>query len=220
MKTYRVEIVGKSPLLMHWDNIAWASEMEKWQAVPENKKVSKAGDDRTPPFRWLGCVYHDGTHVALPSDNIMRCSMEAGAAVPVPGGKNGKTFKAQTQSGMLTGESYWPLLVNGKPVPWAKLEALRKETDFDRHCEAAAKLGFQLYVKRGKIGMSKHIRVRPRFDRWSAVGTMTVWDDQITLAVLEDIFRVAGNYKGLGDWRPSSRTPGPFGRFDAKVTEV
>ena len=48
----------------------------------------------------------------------------------------------------------------------------------------------------------------------------SVWDDQITLAVLADVLKMAGDYKGLGDWRPSSKTPGPFGRFEAVVKEI
>ena len=39
---------------------------------------------------------------------------------------------------------------------------------------AAAEHGFMLYVKGAKIGQSKHVRVRPRFDRWSATGTINV----------------------------------------------
>ncbi len=44
-----------------------------------------------------------------------------------------------------------------------------------------------------------------------------VWDDQISDKILQDIIAYAGNYKGLGDWRPSSKTPGAYGMFDAEV---
>jgi hypothetical protein len=40
------------------------------------------------------------------------------------------------------------------------------------------------------------------------------------IKALRDIARLAGAYKGLGDWRPSGRTPGPFGRFKATVEEI
>lgn len=220
MKTYEVTITGLSPLLMHWDNIEWAGTLERWRQDPTNKKFSKAGDDRSPAFSWLGCIYHDGDVVAMPSDNLMRCFMEGGAGVVVPGGKNGKTFKAQTQSGMLVADEFWPLLIDGKPIDVKPLLALTKEKDFDAHIKVASDAGFSVFVKRAKIGMSKHIRVRPRFDRWSLVGRIQVWDEQLTLAALRDIVRVCGSYKGLGDWRPSSRTPGPFGRFEATVSEA
>lgn len=220
MKTYRITITGLSDLLFHADNIEWSGTMKRWREDPANKAKSVAGDDRSPACTWLGSLYHDGKHIAIPSDNLMRCLMEGGAQVPVPGGKNGKTFKSQTQSGMLVVEEYWPLLIRGKPVPVADLLALTKEEDFDVHFEAARAAGFTLLVKRAKIGSSKHVRVRPRFTAWSATGLLQVWDEQLKLGPLTDILKIAGAMKGLGDWRPSSRTPGPFGRFEAKIAEV
>ena len=98
MKRYEITLTGLSPLLMHWDNIDLAGQMKKWREDPENFKLSVAGDDRSPAFTWLGSMYHDGKYIAMPSDNLMRCYMEGGAQVLVPGGKNNKTFKAQTQS--------------------------------------------------------------------------------------------------------------------------
>ena len=76
MKTYAVEIIGKTPLLMHHDNIEWADYMDTWKNDPGNKKTSKAGDDRSPAWRWLGCCYHDGKRLAIPQANIMRAIME------------------------------------------------------------------------------------------------------------------------------------------------
>ena len=220
MKTYKITIRGLSDLLFHADNIGWADELKRWRETPANKAKSVAGDDRSPAFTWIGSLYHDGKQVALPSDNIMRCLMEGGAQVPVPDGKNGKTFKAQTQSGMLVVDEYWPLLVGGKPIPVAGLLALMKEPDFDAHFETVKRAGFTLLVKRARIGQSKHVRVRPRFADWSATGTLQVWDEQLKLSALVDILRLAGANKGVGDWRPSSKTPGPFGRFEAEIKEV
>ena len=164
-------------------------------------------------------MYHDGQVAAMPSDNLMRCFMEGGAMVPVPGGKNGKTFKAQTQSGMMVAEPFWPLSVNGDGmlVPMSQVNALLKQEDFASHKQAADALGFSLFVKRAKIGASKHVRVRPRFDSWALTGTINVWDKQITKAVLTDVLRYAGQYKGLGDWRPGGKTPGSFGMFEAVI---
>src|SRR3972149_313932 len=187
MRSYAVTITGKTPLLMHSDNIEWADKMEVWKNNPENRKHSKAGDDRSPAFRWLGSLYHDNERVSIPSENLMACIMEGGAMVPVPGGRSGKTFKAQKQSGMIVAEPFWPLLVGGKEVPVASIMALLEEKDFQKHQDLAAKYKFTLFVKRAKIGASKHIRVRPRFDSWQASGRINAWDDQLTLPVLKDV---------------------------------
>jgi hypothetical protein len=217
VKRYGIQLEGIYPLILHHDNIEWADHLKRWRGDPNNKKLSVAGDDRSPAFTWLGSLYHDDDKIVMPSDNLMRCFMEGGAAVPVPDGKNGKTFKAQTQSGMLTTEAAWPVLVDGKPVDSGPLFKLQSELNFETHKKSAVDRGFELYVKRARIGQQKHIRVRPRFHRWTLRGHIDVWDAQITTDALRSILSYAGEYKGLGDWRPSSKTPGPYGRFKATV---
>ena len=221
MRTYQVNITGKTALLMHWDNIDWADEMKAWQTDPSNRGKSAAGDDRTPAWRWVGCVYNDEKYVTMPSDNLMRCLMEGGAMIPVPGGKNGKTFKSLTQSGMAVSDEHWRLIADGKPIAWSDITALMQEEEFKQHVTRARELGFRLFTKRAKVGTSKHIRVRPRFDNWSLSGHLNVWDDKITETILRDVLTYAGNYKGLGDWRPSApKSPGCFGMFDAVIKKV
>lgn len=218
MRNYPITLTGRTPLLMHHDNIEWADFMEEWKSDPANKKTSKAGDDRSPAWRWLGCVYHDSQALGVPAANIMRSIMEGGAMVPVPGGKMGKTFKSQTQSGMMCVEPLWTLTINGKRIAWADVEATKELAKFAEHKQRAQQLGFELLVKRAKIGATKHVRVRPQFAAgWQVAGTLAVWDDQIDEKALGQILEYAGQYKGLGDWRPGGRTPGPYGTFDAKI---
>lgn len=219
MRQYEVTITGKTPLLMHHDNIEWADFMEEWKADPANKKGSKAGDDRSPAWRWLGCVYHDGKSLCIPQANIMRALMEGGAMVPVPGGRMGKTFKSQTQSGMMSVQPSWTLLIGGEPIAWSAIEKFKDMGAFSEHKKAAQELGFELLVKRAKIGQSKHVRVRPQFAAgWQAIGTLAVWDEQIDERSLGSILEYAGQYKGLCDWRPGGKTPGPYGTFEATIS--
>lgn len=218
MQTYKATFTGISPLLMHNDNIEFADALSEWRKKPANKKAGVPGDDRSPAFSWLGNLYeHDGK-VVVPADNISRAIMEGGASVTVSGKK---TFKAQTQSGMVVVESGWPVTVDGKTIATDELFALRDESDFSVHREAAVARGFSLFVKRARLGSgSKHVRVRPRFDRWQIAGHIKVWDPQITRDVLATILSYAGDYKGLCDWRPSGKTPGPFGRFSVELRRV
>jgi len=70
MQTYRVKITGTQPLLMHADDIEWADQMERWKLDKDNKKNSKAGDDRTPAHRWIGSLYrNEAGEVVLPNEN-------------------------------------------------------------------------------------------------------------------------------------------------------
>ena len=218
-RNVRVELTSKMPLLMHADNIEWADQMEEWKNDPANKAKSKAGDDRTPPWRWIGCLNFSDPEtglVTIPSEYIMRCIM-AGAA-EVTTGKGKKTFKQQSQSGILSEDFHWCFKTEGKAIQMAQIQKLRKLATFKVHVDAVESLGFSLFVKRAKIGASKHIRVRPRFDNWTASGQLIIIDDQITDKVLSDILDISGRLKGLGDWRPSApQAPGPFGTFEARI---
>lgn len=225
---YLVTLTGTQPLIMHRDNVEWSDTIKAWQQDPNNKKLSKAGDDRSPAWTWLGSLYHDDRVIAISADNIMTMLREGGASVPVPGGKNGKTFKSQSQSGILPLDPFWPVLVPQKDgkrevyteIPVEPLAALEGNADFEKHAETVRDVGFELFVKRVKVGTSKHIRVRPMFRRWTAAGSILVTDTQITRQVLVSILDMAGKLKGLCDWRPSSKTPGPYGTFEATVEEV
>lgn len=221
IRNIRAKLTGRTPLLMHHDNIDWADTMSEWQKDPEHKGQSKAGDDRTPPWRWIGAGYRDEHQIVMPQENIMASMMEGGAQVPTGNGK--KTFKAQTQSGMMCTEPFFPLLVKGKPVPWAPIEKLMTSAaTFTEQKRMVQQWGFSLLVKRAHVGTSKHIRVRPMFAAgWEVLVTLSVWDDMLTTQNLRTIFSYAGTYKGLGDWRPGApKKPGPYGTFDALVEEA
>jgi hypothetical protein len=85
METFRVTLTGQTPLLLHADNIEWADKMDAWKNDANNKAKSKAGDDRTPPWRWLGCLTCTEPNtgvIALPSEYIMSCLLSGGAEVP------------------------------------------------------------------------------------------------------------------------------------------
>lgn len=219
MRRYEIKINGISPLLMHNDNLEWCEVMDQWRLDPGNKKNSKAGDDRTPAWRWIGNLYLDAGQVAVPSDNLMTVLREGGAKCPT--GIRQGTFKAMTQSGIIVDQIAWPLIVNGGLIPYTPIKALIENPDFEHHKKVAEELGFELFVKRAKIGQAKHVRVRPRFNTWSCSGTITVLEDMLSTQVIENILTFAGAYSGIGDWRPSSpRSPGSFGKFVAEIKEV
>lgn len=212
MNKYQVHIKGETPLLMHAHNIAWLEAMRQWGMDPGNKKNSVAGDDRTPAHRWIGCLYIDGGMVCMPSDNLMSMLREGGKRCPTGKGKG--TYMRQSQSGLVVDQSSWVLEGACGTIKWSDIEPLTREPDFTKHEAHARELGFELFAKGVKIGKARHIRVRPRFDRWACAGTITVLDDTITEGVLRNILTFAGAYSGLGDWRPSSESkPGSFGKF-------
>lgn len=209
------ELTGEMPLIMHRDNIEGGERVKAWQKDPANKNVSVPGDDRSPPWTWHTYCYEDGEKIVMPQENIMAAMSKAGAQLIL---KKQKTFKEITQSGLIMASENCDFLCNDKEIAWADIDGLRDEV-FAKQSEAAQDLGFSLFVKRAKIGTSKHVRVRPRFDDWKIRGTLNVMVQEITFDVLSKLFELAGRV-GLGDWRPGCKTPGPFGMFTAKLRKV
>jgi hypothetical protein len=213
MRTYGFKLTGLTAFLMHHDSIENNDKLIAWRKDPANKSLSTPGDDRTPAWTWMAYLYEDGKHIALPSDNLMSCLRKAGTQMSL---KGKTTFKEMTQSGMITTTEFCVFKNGGKQIPMSAIQAMESLT-FEEQAEQAKKLGFQLWGKRARIGQAKHIRIRPRFDSWTVEGEISVIEDAITDKILKQMFDIAGNV-GLGDWRPGCKTPGPYGRFTAKVS--
>lgn len=215
--TFNFTLTGVSPLLMHADDVEKGDMLSAWRKHPENKSLKVAGDDRSPPWSWMTYLITDGTHVCLSVDMLSASLRQAGSMLTL--GKRG-TMKSVSQSGLFLAPDFMPLLVNGKPIKASKIEALR-DLSFSEQSEAAKDLGFSLFVKRATVGSSKHVRVRPRFEEWSVSGSVELLVKEIDETSIRDLFRLAGQYKGLGDWRPSApKSPGRFGRFVAELKKA
>lgn len=221
MEQYKITLEGMTPLLMHNDNLSYNETIKVWQKDPENKALSIAGDDRSPAWTWIGYLYHDTRNVGISSDNIMTMLREGGAKVMVGRGK--ETYKKQTQSGVMLDQQQFDISINGALVPLADIKPLIGAANFTEHLETAERLGFELLVKRAKIGAGKHVRVRPMFRKWTATGTLTVLDSELTgltESVLTTVLNQAGALCGLCDWRPSSPKSGTFGKFMPTVKRI
>lgn len=213
---FQFTITGRTPLLMHANNIEAADKLDAWRKDPANKNASKAGDDRSPAWTWLAYLYHDGQQLTIPEDNLAVCLRQAGSRIVM---KKQKTFKESAVSGLWMEQDHMPLICNEKPIPVKPLESLEKQTSYPSHLEAVRKMGFDLFAKRAKIGQSMHVRVRPRFEQWGITGAVEITAEEITAEVLEQIFNEAGKL-GLGDWRPGCKTPGRFGMFETKLKRL
>jgi hypothetical protein len=211
MKTHKFTLVGIMPLLQHADDVESADTLKAWRSDPANKNLSVAGDDRSPAWTWNTYLYTDGEAISLPSENLMVALRQAGAQLIM---KRQKTFKEISQSGLLIPNEFLTFTVDGKQIPIAAIDAMR-EKPFAAQANAARDMGFRLFVKRARVGQSKHVRVRPRFDTWEASGTIQVLVPEITEDILHTLFELAGRI-GLCDWRPGCRTPGPYGMFETK----
>ncbi len=214
------QLTGLTALLFHADDIEQSDELTEWRKDSKNKNVSKPGDDRSPAWTWLTYLYTDGEKLVWPSYNLSVGLRQAGAQILMPN-KRGKTFKEVAVSGIQPTSEFLEFTSGGKSIdvtPFAKLR--ENDAPFNKHIDAARSAGFRLFSKRAKIGSSKHVRVRARFDQWEMRGSVVITaTDVITMDRLQELFEIAGR-GGQGDWRPACRTPGPFGQFTAKLKKV
>lgn len=213
---FTLTMSGKTPLLMHKDNLEWQDRMKEWIGDPDNKKRSVPGDDRMPGFTWIGSLYEADGKAVLENDMLFKCLVNAGAKVI----KKGNTsYKASVASGVFLDELTFPLLVGGKEVDVGGLVGkLADEMDYKRHCAEVAKCGFALFAKRAAVNGSKHVRVRPRFEEWACVVRGEVDGEEMPKPLFEKIVGIAGTRVGIGDWRPSAKqSPGPYGMFTTEV---
>lgn len=221
---YEFEFTGRSPLILHADNIEYAERLDAWRKDPANRNLQVKGDDRSPAWTWISYLYISEGRLAMPSDNLATCLRDAGASFSLPGGRSGKTCKSITQSGMIFFEESFPLLIDGKPVEKvSQILDLEGNNDFSAHQSTAAKMGFELYMKRARLPgkESKHVRVRPRLHRWSVKGSVHVTEEALGEDLLGGILDFAGKRIGLCDWRPSAKKgPGPYGCFNAGLKKV
>lgn len=212
VKELGFQLTGIMPLLMHADDIEQADLLVAWRKDPANKNLSTPGDDRSPAWTWQTYCYSNGEHLVMPSENIMVALRQAGSQLIL---KKQKTYKEISQSGLLITTEFCEFRADGKLVPVESIRGLR-DKPFAAQAESVQKLGFKLFCKRAKIGTSKHVRVRPRFESWSVSGRIQILAPEITPEVLTQLFELSGRV-GLCDWRPGCKTPGPFGMFSAVV---
>lgn len=221
VEQYQITLNGLTPLLMHNDNLSFGEKIKAWQKAPENKALSISGDDRTPAWTWIGYTYHDGQFLGVNSDNIMTMLREGGAKVLTGNGK--ETYKKQTQSGIMLDQQQFDLYVGEQRISIDDIKPLIGNINFSEHLETAEMLGFELSVKRAKIGKAKHVRVRPLFREWELRGSLTVLDSELTgltQEILTTVLNQAGALCGLCDWRPSSPSSGTFGKFQPVIKRI
>lgn len=217
-KVYQFKLTGDMDLFMHQDDVEAADELDRERKQMDQRERVR-GDDRSPAWTWMTYTYNDGDKVKMPSANIMAALAKGGAKVQLT---SKITCKTISQSGICPLDEYYTFglgLEKGKPVEvsWDDVIALRAKPFADQK-RAIQAMGFKLDVRRATIGMSKHVRVRPRFKAgWVVVGKFLLVDPLLTSQLLQQIFLEAGKC-GLGDWRPSApKKPGPFGRFTAEL---
>jgi hypothetical protein len=134
----------------------------------------------------------------IPVHMLMACLVGAGQFVRLDGKRQVSTAKSSVLPGMLTIQSsYLPLITaKGAVAAW--------EVDVAQG--------------RNPNGGEAVCIVRPRFDDWGFDLRLAVDQEQMPISMARELIDIAGNRKGLGDFRPGCK--GTFGRFSIARWEV
>lgn len=178
MKTVKVRIEGKTPLLMRQ-----FTDEAAMKATNGNQMVAAGGEKRTPREEAETGLYKDNDgQIIMPQPNLFRCLVDAGKFF-----KAGKS-KVTTQKSSLIPAC---LSIEEMVIP------VQHKEDWDVDTRPV-----RIPATGGRI-----LRHRPRFNDWALDFTLTVDTDMMNLKLVRDIVDAAGQRIGLGDFRPDTKGP-------------
>lgn len=186
MQELKVRLVGKQSLLMHSDKLAdpRGDATKEHKALNKRKKTDEDHDAIAQSEFVHGMYFDDALGPYMPGLNI-EAAMLAGAKLS----KLGTQLKRAAQ------------VIDDKC-------ALEYKGPRDRKGLWEAKFYDSRTVK---VGTARIVRYRPKFDEWACECTIVFDPRAIDRAQIVKCLQDAGDYCGLGDYRPK------FGRFNVEV---
>jgi len=177
MKRIKVELSGKTPLLLH--RFTDAAQMQ----ATSGASGTLVGDRGTPQEQAEQCLYKDEDgKPCIPQPNLFRCMIDAGKFF-----KNGKS-KVTTQKSSLLPAC---LEIEGVTIPIQHKEPWAVDTRPVRIPSTGGRI----------------LRHRACFNDWSLSFEMELDTEMMGAKMLRDIVDAAGKRVGLGDFRPDCKGP-------------
>ena len=187
MKNLKIEIEGIVPMLMHSNRLADPLD----EASKEHKKISGKRKKTDEDYEWLahnewrmGLYLNENGDVIIPDINIEACV--------IAGAKDARKGK-QFQGGFVVPSA--PKLKNPRTGRYYTIDTIEEDSNF--YDTRAVKLQ----------GSNTIMRTRPIFNEWSVEFEAVYNENLIDRSDIVEALRVAGEQKGIGDYRPK------FGKF-------
>lgn len=191
MIKFSLTLTGSAPLLVHSSRLSDPLDPATKALKKVSSKRTKTDDDylAVAEAEFVGSLYTDpDVGPYIPGENI--------AASLVEGAKLNK-LGMKVKRGLLITTDVNPLAYDGP----REVAALWADKNFVHRASV-------------KVQQARVTRTRPVFREWSVQADGLLDESQLDLDQLVQIAQNAGDFAGLGDWRPR------FGRFVAKVEEV
>ena len=194
MISFRITITGTAPLLMHNGRLSDPIDpaTKRLSAITSIKRKTDADHLDAARAEWMGGLYWDGDEGPyMPGENIARCIRDAATIT-----RQGKAV----DRGIIITSLINPIDYPGPRDPeklWADENyRLRKSV---------------------KNQMNRVMRTRPMFRKWSLSCDGILDENMLNFDTFTSIVENAGQFVGLGDWRPGSPHGGNYGRFAATI---
>lgn len=190
MKTIKVKLTGKCPLLMHSDRFANPLDPLTKAHKELTKKRTKTDDDHIAIAKSEfigGCYWNKEAGFHIPAVNLDSCLVAASKLQ-----KLGTKFK----QGVMVIDNELPL----EGIKAKSPEALWEDVEH-RDCRGV------------KVGTAKVMRYRPIFRKWATTATVAFDDAVVNLEDVKKALLDAGSLIGLGDYRPR------MGRFNVEFVQ-
>ncbi len=195
-----IELVGASPLIPKGDRLANPLDDLTQEIAAINEKGQKKTDsdrERIALLEFKGALYYSSNGPIIPGANLLASFRDGGRRVNL-----GKRLL----SALLLDDVEIPLEYPGP----RDLETLAMHPGY-RFIRSVVNSGRSA----GRV-----MRCRPIFRKWSLKTTADLDEDELNFGDLVRIVEAAGRFAGLGEWRPSLRKGGQYGRYIAKIEEI
>lgn len=183
MKSYKVRIRGTSPYMQHrMDDLKFEEWLDSRGMIIENKDLNKTAEAKAE----FHCYRNDNNVCYMPSFQIKAALIESGKLVKGKMGAATKSMKSIV-AGMF--------VITPEQIPMTDYTHIDKRTAVNR------------------INKTRVLTVRPKWDTgWTAEFIVNVKIDTLTDKTVKDIIQYAGEYIGLGSYRPTHN--GEFGCYE------
>jgi hypothetical protein len=208
MDDIRVKITfkGITPLIMHSSQTADPTSFFAKELKKISSKRSKTDEDyeAMSKIEYEASVYRDSKHypnagLYMPTENLIACLINAGKKI-----KHGRGSMKAAVTGVLFDDPNGYALEAGHSLdsPWKTYEEMKADEG-------------TWFKKIVNVQGSKIVRTRVRVNDWRFVATCGLETSICDMDMLQELLNIAGRIIGLCDWRPSSGTPGSYGKFQA-----
>lgn len=197
--TLEISVEGITPLILH--NSRTASPLDKYnkliKQITSKRKKTDEDHEEILKLQWEASLYwEDKLGVYMPWENVFAMLLKAAKKH-----KFGPKMCAFDFSKNFLG---FPITFpNSK-----NLEKLKADSE-------------NKFVKLVNIQRSKTLTCRPIFKEWALTFSFDVNVELVDLNEVKTIIATASEQVGMGEWRASSPTPGPYGKFTIKkITKI